>query len=41
MKGTTIVYGRQTWESLIDEDIYNEIPKKEIIKTYEYKYIEL
>lgn len=28
MKGTTIVYGRQTWESLMGEDIYNEIPKK-------------
>lgn len=41
MKGTTIVYGRQTWESLMGEDIYNEIPKKEIIKTPEYKYIEL
>jgi hypothetical protein len=40
MKGTNIIYGRQTWGSLMDENIYNEIPKKEIIKTPEYKYIE-
>lgn len=41
MKGTNIVYVRQTWESLMDEEIYNQVPKKEIIKIPEYKYIEL
>ena len=36
MKGTAMVYGRQTWESLIKEDLYNYIPEKEIIKDPEY-----
>lgn len=32
MKGTSMVYGVKTWESLIEEDIYNEIQENKIIK---------
>lgn len=36
-----MVYGHQTWESLIKEDLYNYIPEKEIIKDPEYIYIDI
>ena len=41
MKGTSMVYGVKTWESLIEEDIYNEIQENKIIKKPEYEYIEI
>ena len=41
MKGSCMVYGLKTWESLIEEDIYNEIPENKIIKKPEYEYIEI
>jgi len=36
-----MVYGRQTWETLAQEDIYNKIPVNETIKDPEYIYIDI
>ena len=46
MKGSAMVYGRQTWESLtqlteMKEDIYNKILEKDTIKDPEYIYIDI
>ena len=41
MKGSAMVYGHHTWETLAQEDIYNEIPVKETIKDPKYIYIHL
>ncbi len=42
MKGSAMVYGRHTWDTLtqMKEDIYNEILVKETIKDPEYIYID-
>ena len=41
MKGSAMVYGRHTWETLaqMNDDIYNKIQLKEMIKDPEYIYI--
>lgn len=43
MKGSAMVYGHHTWETLaqMKEDLYNEIPVKETIKDPEYIYIDI
>lgn len=40
MKGSTFVYGRQTWDTIITSDIKNVFIEKEIIKK-EYITIDL
>jgi len=43
MKGSAIVYGHHTWETLVEikEDIYNEFIVKETIKDPKNIYIDI
>lgn len=43
MKGSVMVYGRHTWESLIEmkEEIYNDILVEKTINDPEYIYIDI